>query len=73
MPLGPKALAAIDWGSSKLPSAEPVQQEHAFYINRVQAVQAHNRVYYRPTSGLNDLVRKYRPPTVRYPRQAGEP
>ncbi|UKA73518.1 DUF4238 domain-containing protein [Arthrobacter sp. FW306-06-A] len=73
MPLGPRALVAIDWGSSKLPAAERVQQEHALYINRVQAVQAHDRVYYRPSSGLNSFVRKCRPPTARYPRVASEP
>lgn len=64
MPLGPRALAAIDWGQSDLPHDEPLRQEHALYINRVQAVQAHNRVYFRPTSGLNELVRKFRPPSA---------
>lgn len=73
MPLGPRALVAIDWGSTKLPSAELVQQEHALYINRVQAVQAHNRIYYRPTSGLEEFIRTCRPPTLRYLDKAGEP
>ncbi|MHC8609933.1 DUF4238 domain-containing protein (plasmid) [Paenarthrobacter ureafaciens] len=66
MPLGPRVLASIDWGRSDLP-LETLRREHAVYINRVQAVQAHSRIYFRPTSGLADLVRTYRPPSANYP------
>lgn len=71
MPLGPRVLASIDWGQADLPH-ESLRQEHALYLNRVQAVQAHNRVYFRPTSGLAELVRTYRPPSANYPHPTGK-